>query len=263
MGILDCDESDTEEEPQEYQPTPTGKQPTPNALRIQVRQSPYLDTCYCHNPVRITIDSEDTGNMIRLSIVQKLKYEICKSAQTAHQAVGSSPLKVIGETELSFTRGQHVFQFERLVVENVDVEVHARTLFMEANDIAVLPAKCKRMAPLSHTALLIIVLHSKLRLTLWFSVLDALEKPGVFKRQEDINVCVEYLNPSFLVNKSNSGYRLVTAFADVERYSKPRPSLMPACQTLIPPFAKSLSGSTSLRLISRVPFIKSLSHASR
>ena len=56
---------------------------------------------------------------------------------------------------------------------------------------------------------------------------DELEKLGVFKRQEDINVCVEYLNPSFLVKKSNGGYRLVTAFADVGRYSKPRPSLMP------------------------------------
>ena len=48
---------------------------------------------------------------------------------------------------------------------------------------------------------------------------DELEKLGV-------NVVVEYLNPSFLVKKSNGGYRLVTAFADVGRYSKPQPSLM-------------------------------------
>ena len=150
MGILDCDESDTEEEPQEYQPTPTGKQPTPSALRIQVLQFPYLDTFYCHNSVRITIDSGDTGNMIRLSTVQKLKVEICKSAQSAHQADGSSPLKVIGESKLSFTRGKHVFEFEGLVVENLDVEVHAGTLFIEANDIAVRPAK--RLATLADGA---------------------------------------------------------------------------------------------------------------
>ena len=79
--------------------------------------------------------------MIRLSTVQKLKVEICKSAQSAHQADRWSPLKVIGETKLSFTRGQHVFQFDRLVVENLDVEVLAGALFMEANDIAVHPAK--------------------------------------------------------------------------------------------------------------------------
>ena len=51
VGILDCDESDPEEEPQDYQPAPTGNQPTPSALRIQVRQSPYLDTFYRRNSI--------------------------------------------------------------------------------------------------------------------------------------------------------------------------------------------------------------------
>ena len=35
------------------------------------------------------------------------------------------------------------------------------------------------------------------------------------------------MNPSFLVEKPNGGFRLVTAFADVGRYAKPQPSLMP------------------------------------
>ena len=56
---------------------------------------------------------------------------------------------------------------------------------------------------------------------------DDLEKLGVFQKPEDIGVTVEYLNPSFLVKKANGGSRLVTAFADVGRYSKPQPSLMP------------------------------------
>ena len=55
---------------------------------------------------------------------------------------------------------------------------------------------------------------------------DELEKLGVCKRPEGINVVVEYLNPSFLVKKSNGGCRLVTAFADAGRCSKPQPSLM-------------------------------------
>ena len=37
----------------------------------------------------------------------------------------------------------------------------------------------------------------------------------------------EYLNPSFLVTKPTGGHRLVTTFADVGRYSKPQPSLLP------------------------------------
>ena len=56
---------------------------------------------------------------------------------------------------------------------------------------------------------------------------DELEALGVFKRPEDIQITVEYLNPSVLVKKPSGGHRLVTAFADVGRYSKPQPSLMP------------------------------------
>ena len=56
---------------------------------------------------------------------------------------------------------------------------------------------------------------------------DDLEEMGVFKRPEDVGISVEYLNPSFLVKKASGGYRLVTAFSDVGRYSKPQPSLMP------------------------------------
>ena len=56
---------------------------------------------------------------------------------------------------------------------------------------------------------------------------DHLEQLGVFQRPEDVGITVEYLNPSFLVKKPNGGSRLVTAFADVGRYSKPRPSLLP------------------------------------
>jgi hypothetical protein len=54
-----------------------------------------------------------------------------------------------------------------------------------------------------------------------------LEEQSVFKRPEDIRIALEYLNPSFLVKKPNGGHRFVTAFADVGRYTKPQPSLMP------------------------------------
>ena len=56
---------------------------------------------------------------------------------------------------------------------------------------------------------------------------DELEQAEVFRRPEDLGITVEYLNPSFLVKKPSGGYKLVTAFADVARYSKPQPSLMP------------------------------------
>ena len=62
---------------------------------------------------------------------------------------------------------------------------------------------------------------------------DELENLGLFRRPEDVGVSVDYLNPSFLVRKQSDGYRLVTAFADVGRYSKPQPSLMPDVDSTI------------------------------
>ena len=109
MGILDCDEFHPRKNQRTTNLRPLVSSlspPPPSALRIQVRQFPYLDTFYRHNPVRITIDSGATGNMIRLSTVQKLNVEICKSAQSAFQTNESSPLKLIGETKLSSTIGQ-------------------------------------------------------------------------------------------------------------------------------------------------------------
>ena len=62
---------------------------------------------------------------------------------------------------------------------------------------------------------------------------NELESLGVFRRPEDIGVCVEYLNPSFLVKKPSSRHNLVTAFSDLRRYSKPQPSLMPDVDSTI------------------------------
>ena len=56
---------------------------------------------------------------------------------------------------------------------------------------------------------------------------------GVFVRPEDVDVAVEYLNPSFLIKKPNGSFRLVRAFADVGRYSKPQPSLMPDVDSIL------------------------------
>ena len=48
---------------------------------------------------------------------------------------------MVGEIRTTFTRDNTDFTFEGLVVEDLDVEVLAGTPFMEANDVAVRPAK--------------------------------------------------------------------------------------------------------------------------
>ena len=51
-----------------------------------------------------------------------------------------------------------------------------------------------------------------------------LEEAGIFRHPGDLNV--EYVNPLFLAKKPSGCVRLVTAFADVDRYSKPQPSVI-------------------------------------
>ena len=91
--------------------------------------------------VRVTIDSGATCNMIRASTVKRLGANIKASSQSARQADFHSPLEVIGETRITFTREKYELCFEGLVMENLDVEILAGTPFMEANDISVRPAR--------------------------------------------------------------------------------------------------------------------------
>ncbi len=113
----------------------------PNTTRrVSVRQSPYI-TAFCqYHPVDIIIDTGATGNMIREDTAQRLNANITKSTQSASQADGTSRLKVTGETRLRFTRGPLTFDFEGLVVKDLDVEVLAGIPFMEQNDLSVRPA---------------------------------------------------------------------------------------------------------------------------
>jgi hypothetical protein len=393
------------------------------ALRVQVRQSPYITAFYGHRVAHLTIDSGATGNMIQLPAAKSLGVDIQKSTQSAHQADGMSPLKVVGETRFTVTRDNRDFKFEGLVVEKLDVDILAGIPFMECNDISVRPAKHQVLLgdgtcylyglnddkPTQHTVRRTHVLRAPQNTpTIWpgeylevklpedmchmdeeFAVEPRSEKPesgdnlwprpdiftsvagriripnlsdrpqtlkrhehfcqvsgstvpnpiipetdslpsstpctapqpsvthadtvkldpdnifpqetkmkfktllydyndvfdskisgyngasgpfqavvnmgpvqppqrkgrvpqysrnklvelqqkfddlealGVFVRPEDVGIPVEYLNPSFLVKKSSGGFRLVTAFADVGRYSKPQPSLMPDVDSIL------------------------------
>ena len=62
------------------------------------------------------------------------------SSQSARQEDGSSPLQVVGETRLTFSRDSHGLHFEGLVVEDLDTEILAGIHFMERNDISIRPA---------------------------------------------------------------------------------------------------------------------------
>ena len=132
MGSTPDDESE-DEESQVSSPIPV--------QRVQIGQSPYLDSFYSYHPVRITIDSGATGNMIRASLAQSLGIHVAKTSQSAHQADGSSPLTILGETRFELSRDGHQLLFEGLVVKNLDTALLAGIPFMERNDISIRPAK--------------------------------------------------------------------------------------------------------------------------
>ena len=72
--------------------------------------------------------------MIHHSLTTRFGGQLSPSSQSAHQAVGCSPVKVAGKTRLSITRANREFSFEGLVVENLDFDVWVGTPFMETND---------------------------------------------------------------------------------------------------------------------------------
>lgn len=62
---------------------------------------------------------------------------------------------------------------------------------------------------------------------------DELEQWRVLRQLKDVVVSPKYLNPSFLIKKPSGGFRLVTTFTDIGRYSKPQPSLILAVDSTL------------------------------
>ena len=77
--------------------------------------------------------------MIKSSVAQDLGAKIKDSTQMAYQADGITPLDVVGETTITFTRDDNTFTFEGLVVNDIDVDLLGGVPFLEMNDITLRP----------------------------------------------------------------------------------------------------------------------------
>ena len=62
---------------------------------------------------------------------------------------------------------------------------------------------------------------------------DKLEALGVLAKPEDVGVDVVYVSPSFLVKKPNGGYRLVTAFNNLDQYTRLPPTASVSCNDVL------------------------------
>jgi len=113
----------------------------PSIRRVEIVQSPYLNVFYKHFPVRLTLDTGATTNMIKASFAKYIGVPVIPASQLARQADGITPLNVIGEVHCQVSRGKHTFHLDALVVEQLDVDVLAGNPFHALNDIATRPAK--------------------------------------------------------------------------------------------------------------------------
>ena len=108
---------------------------------VSTKQSPHFKAFFGHHPVNLTLDTGAEISMIKTSIAKDIGAIIKKSNQTALQADGLTPLKIIGETHLTLSRGNKTLKLEALVVNELDVDILAGIPFMTANDVSVRPAK--------------------------------------------------------------------------------------------------------------------------
>ena len=113
---------------------------TPTARSVEVMQSPYLDTHYNSQCVRVILDSGSTSSFIKSSFANKLGLDTKPARQSAKQADGVSKLNVKGEAHCLLTRGDKTFQLDALIVDTLDSDVLAGMPFMIKNDIALRPA---------------------------------------------------------------------------------------------------------------------------
>ena len=130
MGAVnDEDEYDSGEEEDDYdeyegydergQP-PRIRRSTGIIRRVGLKTSPTMNVFYGSSATTITMDCGAEADLIRKDTALAIGARIRKSTQETTQADGVSPLKVVGEVHLVFTRGDHKFKLSALVVEQLD-----------------------------------------------------------------------------------------------------------------------------------------------
>ena len=113
----------------------------PAMRRVRIVQSPVLYSYYKSHLVPLTLDTGATTNMMRVSYAKHIGLPISNACQMAHQADGHSTMNVVGEVHCELTRGDYTFEWDALVVEDLDVDVLAGQPFLTYNDVAVRSSK--------------------------------------------------------------------------------------------------------------------------
>lgn len=102
----------------------------PYALRVSIIQSPVLNCFFRQHPVRLTLDTGATSNIVRASAARLYGFPITPASQIARQADVVTLMDIVGEVHCSVIRGDLTFELGALVVQHLDVEVLAGNPFI-------------------------------------------------------------------------------------------------------------------------------------
>ena len=109
--------------------------------RISSVASPVLPLFHEGDCISCVLDSGATCNCIKSDIVRRAGLPIYPTNQTVKLGDGMTQLKVEGETEIVFHRGDRSFRMVALVVPFADTDVLCGMPFLVENDVAIRPAK--------------------------------------------------------------------------------------------------------------------------
>ncbi len=122
----------------------------PSARRVDIVPSLYLNLYYNQHPVCVTLDTGAT-NTVRTSLANAICIPIRPPTQSARQADGITPLKVVGEIHCTFSRSGSSYDLDALVVDNLDVGILTGNPFLHKNDIVIRVATCEITVAGVHT----------------------------------------------------------------------------------------------------------------
>lgn len=128
----ECDDDNVPHQHSESAPVTTTR-------RVLILPFPVLKAFYNHTPIKITLDSGATSDMVRESFARSVGMRIHPASQLARQADGVSALDVHGEVHCTLTRGDRVFYLDALVVGKLSDDILGGCPFMFVNKIGVNP----------------------------------------------------------------------------------------------------------------------------
>ena len=96
---------------------------------------------FYHHTLKTTSDSGAEINLVKQSVANQISASILPTLEIAFQADRVTPMDVVGETHLEFSRDNKALSLQALVVKDLDVDILGGIPFMSSDDISIRPAK--------------------------------------------------------------------------------------------------------------------------